>query len=93
MRPIARRGAVLAALAATLLVAGATGAAAHPLGNFTVNTYSGLRVGPDRLIVDYVVDMAEIPTFQTRQAIDGDEVRCGRPFTRMGDDAGEEVGR
>jgi ABC-type nickel/cobalt efflux system permease component RcnA len=72
VRPIARRGAVLAALAATLLVAGATGAAAHPLGNFTVNTYSGLRVGPDRLIVDYVVDMAEIPTFQTRQAIDSD---------------------
>jgi nickel/cobalt transporter (NicO) family protein len=73
VRPIARRGAVLVALAATLLVAGATGAAAHPLGNFTVNTYSGLRVGPDRLIVDYVVDMAEIPTFQTRQAIDSDD--------------------
>jgi nickel/cobalt transporter (NicO) family protein len=73
VRPIARRGAVLAALAATLLVAGATGAAAHPLGNFTVNTYSGLRVGPDRLVVDYVVDMAEIPAFQTRQAIDTDD--------------------
>jgi nickel/cobalt transporter (NicO) family protein len=72
VRPIARRGAVLAALATVLLVAGATGAAAHPLGNFTVNTYSGLRVGPDRLVVDYVVDMAEIPTFQTRQAIDAD---------------------
>jgi ABC-type nickel/cobalt efflux system permease component RcnA len=72
VRPIARRGAVLAALATMLLVAGATGAAAHPLGNFTVNTYSGLRVGPDRLVVDYVVDMAEIPTFQTRQAIDAD---------------------
>ena len=54
-------------------MAGATGAAAHPLGNFTVNTYSGLRVGPDRLVVDYVVDMAEIPTFQTRQAIDSDD--------------------
>ena len=51
---------------------GRPGAAAHPLGNFTVNTYSGLRVGPDRLIVDHVVDMAEIPTFQTRQAIDSD---------------------
>jgi nickel/cobalt transporter (NicO) family protein len=60
------------ALAAVLLVAGATGAAAHPLGNFTVNTSSGLRVGPDRLVVDYVVDMAEIPAFQTRQAIDAD---------------------
>jgi nickel/cobalt transporter (NicO) family protein len=72
MRPVARRGAVLAALAAVLLVAGAAGAAAHPLGNFTVNSSSGLRVGPDRLDVDYVVDLAEIPTFQTRQAIDTD---------------------
>ena len=59
-------------LAAILLVAGAAGAAAHPLGNFTVNTYSGLRVGPDRLVVDYVVDMAEIPAFQARQTIDAD---------------------
>jgi nickel/cobalt transporter (NicO) family protein len=72
VRPIARRAATLAALATILLVAGATGAAAHPLGNFTVNTYSGLRVGPGRLVVDYVVDMAEIPAFQTRQAIDAD---------------------
>jgi nickel/cobalt transporter (NicO) family protein len=60
------------ALTIILLVAGAAGAAAHPLGNFTVNTSSGLRVGPDRLAVDYVVDLAEIPTFQTRQAVDAD---------------------
>jgi nickel/cobalt transporter (NicO) family protein len=59
-------------LTIVLLVAGAAGAAAHPLGNFTVNTYSGLRVGPDRLEVDHVVDLAEIPTFQTRQAADTD---------------------
>ena len=68
---IGRRG-VLAALAAVLLAAGAAPAAAHPLGNFTVNSYSGLRVAPDRLVVDHVLDMAEIPTFQTRQTIDGD---------------------
>jgi nickel/cobalt exporter len=69
---LARHGAVLAALVAVLLAAGAARAAAHPLGNFTVNTYGGLRVGPDRLVVDYVLDMAEIPTFQTRQGIDAD---------------------
>jgi hypothetical protein len=63
---------VLAVLAAALAVAGAAPAAAHPLGNFTLNSYSGLRVGPDRLAVDYVLDMAEIPAFQARQAIDGD---------------------
>ena len=67
-----RRLAVLVVLAAALLAAWAAPAAAHPLGNFTVNTYSGLRVGPDRLAVDYVVDMAEIPTYQARQAIDTD---------------------
>jgi nickel/cobalt transporter (NicO) family protein len=66
------RAAVLAVLAAALAVAGAAPAAAHPLGNFTVNSYSGLRVGPDRLVVDYVLDMAEIPAFQARQGIDGD---------------------
>src|SRR5215207_7902655 len=66
------RAGLLAILAAGLLAAGAAPAAAHPLGNFTVNAYSGLRVGPDRLVVDHVVDMAEIPTFQTRQAVDAD---------------------
>jgi ABC-type nickel/cobalt efflux system permease component RcnA len=53
-------------------MAGTGPAGAHPLGNFTVSAYSGLRVGPDRLEVDHVVDMAEIPAFQTRQAIDAD---------------------
>jgi nickel/cobalt transporter (NicO) family protein len=67
-----RRTVVLAVLAAAVAVAGAAPAAAHPLGNFTVNSYSGLRVGPDRLLVDYVLDLAEIPAFQARQAIDGD---------------------
>jgi nickel/cobalt transporter (NicO) family protein len=67
----ARAGA-LALLAAAVLAGGAAPAAAHPLGNFTVNASSGLLVGPDRLVVDYVVDLAEIPAFQARQAIDGD---------------------
>ncbi len=37
---------------------------AHPLGNFTVNHYAGLRVGPTATTVDVVVDRAEIPTYQ-----------------------------
>jgi len=56
------------AIAAVLLTPAL--ASAHPLGNFTVNTYAGLRVGADRVDVDYVVDMAEIPTFQARPDID-----------------------
>jgi nickel/cobalt transporter (NicO) family protein len=70
------RAGLLALLAAGLLAAGAGPAAAHPLGNFTVNAYSGLRVGPDRLVVDYVVDLAEIPAFQARKTLDAD--RDGR---------------
>lgn len=47
-------------------------ASAHPLGNFTVNQYSRLEPGPQGLTITYVVDMAEIPTFQARQTIDAD---------------------
>ena len=65
-----RRLAVVAVLAVLVLPTGP--ALAHPLGNFTVNTYSGLRIQPDRVVVDLVVDMAEIPAVQTRRGIDGD---------------------
>ncbi len=49
-----------------------TPVAAHPLGNFTVNTYSRLAIYADAIQVRYVLDMAEIPTFQERQRIDTD---------------------
>ncbi len=39
-------------------------AAAHPLGNFTVNRFSRVEVSGPRLYVRYVLDLAEIPTFQ-----------------------------
>ena len=39
-------------------------AKAHPLGNFTINTFSRVEVSGDRVYVRYVLDMAEIPTFQ-----------------------------
>ena len=47
-------------------------ALAHPLGNFTVNVYAGLRVSPSEIRIDAVVDQAEIPTFQERLLIDTD---------------------
>ena len=37
---------------------------AHPLGNFTINRFSRVEVSGPRLYVRYVLDMAEIPTFQ-----------------------------
>ena len=39
-------------------------AAAHPLGNFTVNRFSRIESSGPRLYVHYVLDLAEIPTFQ-----------------------------
>jgi ABC-type nickel/cobalt efflux system permease component RcnA len=53
--------AVLVSGVALLLPAGAS---AHPLGNFTINRFSRLETSGPRLYVLYVLDMAEIPTFQ-----------------------------
>jgi nickel/cobalt exporter len=39
-------------------------ASAHPLGNFTVNRFSRIEVVGPRVYVHYVLDLAEIPTFQ-----------------------------
>jgi ABC-type nickel/cobalt efflux system permease component RcnA len=52
---------LLAALAALVLPVAAS---AHPLGNFTVNRFSRLEVSGPRVYVRYVLDLAEIPTFQ-----------------------------
>jgi nickel/cobalt transporter (NicO) family protein len=52
---------VLVAFAA--LVVPAVGAA-HPLGNFTINRFSRIELSGPRVYVLYVLDMAEIPTFQ-----------------------------
>lgn len=47
-------------------------ASAHPLGNFTINHYSRLEPAPGEMHIFYVLDMAEIPAFQTLQKIDAD---------------------
>jgi nickel/cobalt transporter (NicO) family protein len=48
--------------AASLTLPGLAGA--HPLGNFTINRFSRIEVSGPRLYVRYVLDLAEIPTFQ-----------------------------
>jgi ABC-type nickel/cobalt efflux system permease component RcnA len=45
-------------------------ASAHPLGNFSINHYSRLEVAPGQIQTFYVVDLAEIPTFQLKKTID-----------------------
>lgn len=42
-------------------------AVAHPMGNFSISHYSGFRIGRDAVELRYVIDMAEIPTFQEIQ--------------------------
>jgi nickel/cobalt transporter (NicO) family protein len=64
-----RRGLAGLFAAAALLVLAAP-AAAHPLGNFTVSRFARLDVRPRLLVIEYAVDMAEIPTFQQRARID-----------------------
>jgi ABC-type nickel/cobalt efflux system permease component RcnA len=51
-------------LVAVAALAAPAAASAHPLGNFTINRFSRIEVGGPRLYVLYVLDMAEIPTFQ-----------------------------
>ncbi len=67
-----RRSALLAVLVVAALTALVVprGAAAHPLGNFTVNHYAGIELAGDRVFVRVALDLAEIPTFQV-----GAEVR------------------
>src|SRR5262249_15166398 len=43
---------------------------AHPMGNFSINHYSGIQVGQAFIELRYLLDMAEIPTFQEMQAND-----------------------
>ncbi|WP_073925521.1 high frequency lysogenization protein HflD [Streptomyces sp. CB03911] len=71
-RHVPRRGAAVAGCALWLLGAGAPAAEAHPLGNFSVNHYTGLTVHSDHVEVLAVTDTAEIPTLQAAPDVDTD---------------------
>jgi ABC-type nickel/cobalt efflux system permease component RcnA len=45
---------------------------AHPLNNFSVNDFTRIEVEKNRIRLNCVLDMAEIPTFQESQKIDTD---------------------
>ena len=63
MKRVAALAAVLVAVACAAL-GRPGGADAHPLGNFTVNHYSGIELAGSRVYVRFVLDLAEIPTYQ-----------------------------
>jgi ABC-type nickel/cobalt efflux system permease component RcnA len=58
-------------------------ASAHPLGNFTVNHYTRIEPAGDRVRLIYVLDMAEIPTFQEKPRLANAE--------RYADERAEEI--
>ena len=64
-------------------VAVAIPALAHPLGNFTINHYSRVELVGDQARVLYVLDLAEIPTFQEKQRIADDSTYLGRQVERL----------
>src|SRR2546426_1665192 len=63
--PVSARALSTAVGLAVLL--GAAGAAAPPLGNFSINHYAALEIAPPVVYVRYIIDLAEIPTFQEIQ--------------------------
>jgi ABC-type nickel/cobalt efflux system permease component RcnA/high-affinity nickel permease len=58
-----RNGTRILTLAACLLTTAAP-CFGHPMGNFSINHYSKLSAGRKSIQVKYLIDMAEIPTFQ-----------------------------
>ena len=59
----------MSARLALLLVLVAARALAHPMGNFSIGRHATLRAERDGLALTYVVDMAEVPTYQLHAAM------------------------
>ncbi|HVE58640.1 MAG TPA: hypothetical protein VNB22_17540, partial [Pyrinomonadaceae bacterium] len=60
-------------LSGLFILVSAFSAAAHPLGNFSINQYSRLEVEKSRIKIRQILDLAEIPTFQLQNEIDTDK--------------------
>jgi nickel/cobalt transporter (NicO) family protein len=68
-----RRVVLIPAVMAVTFLAGAPQAHAHPIGNFTINLYSGIVIEPGMVHIDYVMEMAEISTQEQKPGMDLDE--------------------
>ncbi|MFJ6797100.1 sulfite exporter TauE/SafE family protein [Streptomyces sp. NPDC091268] len=71
-RHLAAPGITAALLTPLALLTAAAPAAAHPLGNFTVNYATSLTLRPQAVEAEVVVDRAEIAAAQERPLIDQD---------------------
>jgi len=61
------RSRFIASLFFVFLLATTGEVAAHPLGNFSISQYSAIRINGNEIEIRYIIDMAEIPTFQEIQ--------------------------
>jgi ABC-type nickel/cobalt efflux system permease component RcnA len=53
-----------------VLILSCASSVAHPMGNFSVNHYAKIRLGERSIEIRYLIDMAEIPTFQQMRQFD-----------------------
>jgi nickel/cobalt exporter len=63
-----RRSILVLAVALAVAAVIPASASAHPLGNFSINRLSAVRISDDKVEVRYILDQAEIPTIQERGA-------------------------
>ena len=79
---------VRSSLLAGLLMLAAT-AFAHPMGNFSVNHYARISANADGIRLRYLLDLAEIPTYQEMQrgglVADPADSRTGKYLTNEAD--------
>jgi nickel/cobalt transporter (NicO) family protein len=61
------------ALLIAILLFSAAIVSAHPMGNFSINHYSAISISEKGVSLDYIIDLAEIPTFQEMEFLDLDQ--------------------
>ena len=61
------RASRLVVLLAALALLAPSSVGAHPMGNFSISHYAAILVEPEEVRIRYVLDLAEIPTFQALQ--------------------------
>jgi nickel/cobalt transporter (NicO) family protein len=66
---------------------------AHPMGNFSVNHYSKISVEREGIRVSYIIDLAEIPTYQELQQENVTANVADPAVTRFVASRGTEFGR
>jgi len=59
-----------------LILNSAATSLAHPMGNFSVNHYAKIKIDQGAVEIRYLIDMAEIPTFQEIRQFDINPTAC-----------------